>query len=88
METTNQHQLTTEERSQGGKQGGKKGGETTKARYGIDRCPCCGRMMLNGYYSDLAQQGGQAVVEKYGREHMREIGKKGGRPRKDVKNAN
>lgn len=80
MPSDNQHQLTPEERQRGAI----KGGETTKHRFGIDKCPCCGRLMMNGYYSDLAQKGGQAVVEKYGRDHMREIGKKGGRPRKDA----
>lgn len=40
---------------------------------------------INSAAAALGRLGGQATVKKYGKERFSEIGKKGGRPRKDGK---
>ena len=53
-----------------GRMGGKKGGETTKQRYGIE------------FYQKIGRKGGSAVSKD--REHMSEIGHKGGQRVKEL----
>lgn len=58
-----------------------KGGLTTKGKFGIKLCPECGQPVKTDYYEKVGMIGGMMTSLKYGNEHMREIGKLGGRPR-------
>ncbi|MDD4984209.1 MAG: hypothetical protein PHQ43_00270 [Dehalococcoidales bacterium] len=68
------HKLTLREQQRGGLR--------TKEFHGMDVCPTCGRAKLNDFFRTNATKGGMKCVEMYGVDHMREIGKLGGRPRK------
>jgi hypothetical protein len=67
------------------------GGISTSCRYGLERCPTCGHITENRFHAENGRKGGQiggkVVVRKYGREHMSEIGKLGGRGNKGEKHA-
>ena len=72
------------------KEAGRLGGLTTSRKHGLAPCPHCGRMMSTGFFEKNGALGGavggQVVIQRYGRSHMAEIGRKGGRPRRQVPN--
>lgn len=68
--------MTNKERAQ-------KGGQALKAKYGFVRCDCGFLHRTSDFYAKNGANGGKKTVEIYGAEHMKEIGKRGGRPRKE-----
>lgn len=70
------------------REAGRLGGLATSRKHGLAPCPHCGRMMSSGFYEENGALGGaiggQVVMQRYGRAHMAEIGRKGGRPRRQV----
>jgi len=66
------------------KESGQLGGLATSRAHGLAPCPHCGRMMSTGFYETNGAIGGQVVVQRYGRAYMAELGRKGGRPRRQV----
>jgi hypothetical protein len=58
------------------------GGQATKAKYGFVRCDCGFLHRTSDFYARNGQNGGLKTVEIHGAEHMREIGKLGGRGNK------
>ena len=70
------------------KEAGQLGGLSTSRKHGLAPCPHCGRMMSSGFYEGNGAKGGavggQVVVQRYGRAYMAELGRKGGRPRRQV----
>lgn len=79
-------------RQEAGRLGGLKGGRRL-ATLTAQECICdkCGRPLTSkmrkilgkkNHYDDIGLKGGQAIIQKYGKEHMSEIGKLGGRGNK------
>jgi len=67
---------------------GRRGGLTTASRYGVARCPTCGCLHDSGYMQALGSRGGRVggmtTKFRYGIDHYREIGRLGGRPRRQA----
>jgi hypothetical protein len=63
---------------------GKKGAIEVKRKYGIERCPTCGQLILTDFYKRNGSKGGQmaAMLYKRDREYYSRIGKMGGRGNK------
>ena len=61
----------------------RKGGLATKAKYGFVRCNLGFLHRTSEFYAQSGANGGTKTFELYGLEHMSEIGKKGGRPRRE-----
>jgi hypothetical protein len=60
-----------------------KGGMRTRAKH-CRVCSECGQLIgPTGYYASLGSSGGATTLKRYGVEHMRQIGRLGGRPRND-----
>ena len=60
-----------------------KGGRATKAKFGFVRCDCGFLHRTSDFYAKNGRNGGLKTVEMHGKEHMREIGLRGGRPKKE-----
>lgn len=60
-------------------QAGLKGGLATRAKFGIERCPSCGKVRASGFYAQNGQKGGETTKRLYGLEYYSRIGKMGGR---------
>ena len=76
------------------KEAGRHGGLATKSKYGEFKvCPCCGQDIPPTYYSDISKRcpsekrkrGGDITKARYGNKHFSDLGKRGGRPRKNKK---
>ncbi len=75
--------MTNEERA---RKAGLKGGPATKAKYGFIRCNCGFIHRTSDFYAQNGANGGKKTVETYGREHMAELGRRGGRGNKGGEN--
>ena len=60
---------------------GQAGGLKTRDNH-AEVCPVCGSLVFSSYYRQLGRSGGVSLFRQRGREHMSEIGRMGGRPRK------
>ena len=60
---------------------GHKGGLATRDNH-ITLCPLCGSLIKNRFFSETGAKGGQATLQRYGREHYVKAGKMGGRGNK------
>lgn len=63
------------------------GGIATLNTHGVEKCPCCGRVVPSRYYQDLGTRGGATTVFRHGHAYMTAIGKRGGRPRRQAAEA-
>jgi hypothetical protein len=62
-----------------------KGGIATREKY-TRVCERCGQLVPpSEEFARLGSKGGSVTLKRYGRRHMSEIGKKGGRPRLEAK---
>jgi len=70
---------------------GRRGGQAL-AKLSAHECICdrCGQVLVkkarrvlgqHNHFDDIGSDGGQATLERHGREHFREIGRMGGRGR-------
>jgi len=57
---------------------GRKGRITTRDSH-IALCPTCGQPIKSQFFSENGKRGGEATLEKYGREFYSKIGRMGGR---------
>ena len=60
---------------------GRKGGLATRDNH-ISLCPCCGNPIRSSFFEKTGQKGGEATLNKYGREHFVKAGRMGGRGNK------
>jgi len=63
-------------------QAGLKGALATRRKFGIGRCPTCGRLKLTGFYRENGKKGGETTKKLYGNEFYSQIGRLGGRGKK------
>jgi general stress protein YciG len=65
------------------KDSGCKGGIRTRDNH-PSLCPLCGSLVKSQFYSEVGQAGGEATLNKYGREHYQRAGRMGGRGNKRI----
>ena len=63
------------------RESGRKGGLATRDNH-ISLCPCCGNPIKSAFFEKNGQKGGEATLNKYGREHFVKAGRMGGRHNK------
>jgi len=67
---------------------GRLGGLATSRKHSFTACPHCGRLMSTGFYEENGRKGGaiggRVVLQRYGIRHFAELGRKGGRPRRQA----
>ena len=73
--------LVTQELKMTPQDSGHKGGVATKNNH-ITLCPLCGSLIKSQFFSETGEKGGQATLERYGREHYVRAGRMGGRGNK------
>jgi hypothetical protein len=66
---------------------GRSGGIATSKAHRLAPCPHCGRMAVTFFYQENGSVGGQTTVARYGSKYMAELGKLGGRPRRQAAEA-
>ena len=62
---------------------GRLGGVATRDNHPT-LCPLCGALIKSRFFSETGARGGQATLEKYGREHYIRAGRMGGRGNKRI----
>ena len=60
---------------------GRKGGVATKNNH-ITLCSLCGSLVKSQFFSETGEKGGQATLQRHGREHYVRAGRMGGRGNK------
>ena len=65
------------------KDSGHKGGVATRDNHPT-LCPLCGSLIKSRFFSETGEKGGQATLQRYGREHYVRAGKMGGRGNKRI----
>ena len=60
---------------------GHKGGIATRDNHPT-LCPLCGSLIKSQFFSETGEKGGQATLQRYGREHFVKAGRMGGRGKK------
>ena len=63
------------------RESGHKGGLATRDNH-ITLCPLCGSLIKNRFFTETGAKGGQATLQRHGREHYVKAGKMGGRGNK------
>lgn len=60
---------------------GRQGGVATRDNHPTV-CPWCGSLVKSQFFSENGQKGGEATLQRYGREHFVNMGRMGGRGNK------